>query len=34
MVQQAVVEAQAGYAKALAPLTRGEIGELERNLYR
>ncbi len=33
MVQQAVVEAQAGYAKALAPLTRGEIGELERNLY-
>ena len=33
MVQQAVVEAQAGYAKALAPLSRNEIAELERNLY-
>ena len=33
MVQAAVVEAQAGYAKALAPLSRSEIGELERNLY-
>ncbi len=33
MVQQAVVEAQAGYAKALAPLTRSEIAELVRNLY-
>ena len=33
MVQQALVEAQAGYAAALAPLTRSEIGELVRNLY-
>ena len=33
MVKQALVEAQAAYAAALAPLTKAEIQELHANLY-
>ena len=33
VVKQALAEAQSGYAAALAPLTRREIGELTQNLY-
>ncbi|MGO8748279.1 MAG: hypothetical protein ACLQNE_20080 [Thermoguttaceae bacterium] len=32
-VKQALVGAQVGYAKALAPLSRSELGELTRSLY-